>query len=462
MRLLAAFVVCTLLTGCAVGPDYQKPEIVALPAKWSGNEAGRDSAAVGNLMWWRSLQDATLNKLVKVALENNTDMKLAVARVAEARAQRQGAQAAKLPQVDGTVATRRGSINVGTTDRVGSQSEMNFDASWELDIFGGQRRAAEAAQATLESREAALRNVRVSLLAEMVRAYFEVRRLEQQIQLTRQNLKGQRETLKIVNEQMQEGVASQLDVSRIEAQSYSTEATIPELQAQLVQARNTVAVLVGVTPDRIARLLPYEKMPTVGGKVVVQAPATVIAARPDVQVAERDLAAATANQGVAISNWFPKVSLLGLFGLQHNGPLGKTDVWNAGGTVRLPLFDFGRVRSQVRVADARQQQALATYEQTVLTAVADVENSLTAYVKARQRLELLGKAAEASRTAERLARLHFQEGLNSLLDVLVAQRERLDAETTYATAQAQLGQRYAFLYKALGGGAVVTKTAVLR
>ncbi|WP_316199214.1 efflux transporter outer membrane subunit [Bradyrhizobium sp. SZCCHNS2002] len=441
-----------LLTACAVGPSYKKPDFKAMPDQWLENVSVPDVSAL-NLPWWRALHDPVLNKLVDTALANNGDLKVAMARVEEARAERLAAQAALLPNVNGKVNAVRGNTGTNTIDRTANLFDSEFDASWELDIFGGGRRAAEAARATLQSRRASVHQVQVSLLAEVVRNYVDYRRLEQQIKLTQENLAAQQSTLVAVREQVKEGVASLLDLSRVESQAGTTEADIPDLTSQLVSSRNNLAVLAGMTPEQVLPYLASEPLPTVTPKLVLSTPASVIASRPDVQVAERDLAAATANQGVALSNWFPKVNLAGLFGLQHLAGIPSFQAWNVGGTIQLPIIDFGRVRAMVRQADARQQEALATYEQTIRAALADVESSLTAYAKARDREVILEKAAKASRQAEELARIQYKEGIASLLDVLDAQRQRLETETTLVAAKANVGKTYAALYKALGGGA---------
>jgi NodT family efflux transporter outer membrane factor (OMF) lipoprotein len=448
----AIVLVAMMLTACAVGPNYKKPDFKAMPDQWLENISLPDVSAI-NLPWWRSLHDPVLNKLIDTSLANNGDLKVAIARVEEARADRLSAQAALLPNVSGKVNAVRGNTGTNTIDRTANLFESEFDASWELDIFGGGRRAAEAARATLDSRRASARQVQVSLLAEVVRNYIDYRRLEQQTKLTQENLEAQQSTLTAVREQVKEGVASLLDLSRIETQAGTTEADLPDLTSQMVTSRNNLAVLAGLTPEEVLSYIHPAPLPTVTPGVMLSTPANVIANRPDVQVAERDLAAATANQGVALSNWFPKVDLAGLFGLQHLVGIPSFHTWNAGGTIQLPIIDFGRVRAMVRQADARQQEALATYEQTIKAALADVESSLTTYTKAREREAILEKAAKASRQAEEMARIQYKEGIASLLDVLDAQRQRLETETTLLTAKANVGQSYAALYKALGGGA---------
>jgi NodT family efflux transporter outer membrane factor (OMF) lipoprotein len=446
---------CALLTaGCAVGPNYHKPVVEHFPAGWVGTQDRNPEAPVGNLRWWQSFQDPLLSQLIDLALVNNGDLKVAMARVQEARGARLSAVAAIFPNIDSSLSSREGNRGEGTGNQQTHLFEGGFDATWELDIFGGNRRVAEASWYTLQSRMASERQVKVSLVAEVVRTYLDYRRVEQQLVLTKENLRAQQETLAIVEAQEAEGVSDLLDVSRIEAQVTRTDAEIPELEAGLVSLRGSLGVLVGDMPDQIAsRLSEPGHIPSVNGQVVLlNTPASVIANRPDVQVAERDLATATANQGVAIANWFPRISLSSLLGFQTGAIYGNVDTWNLAGVVRLPFIDFGRVRGMVQQADARQVAALATYEQTVKSALADVETSFVSYAKSQERLVKLRKAAKASRQAEEISRVHFQEGLNSLLDVLYAQQNRLESENSLVAQEAISGQRYAALYKAVGGG----------
>lgn len=446
------------LSACAVGPNYERPRFGFIPSSWLGGKASPltpSDTVVLNLPWWKALSDPTLDNLVTKALDGNLDLRIAAARVEEARASRLAAQAAFLPQVDASASGKRGNVGTGTTGQTSNLFEAGFDASWEIDLFGGTRRAAEAARANLAAKRAAEKQVRVSLLAELVRTYLDYRRLERQMSLTKQNLSSQRQTLAAVREQMNQGVSSLLEVSRVETQSAVTEANLPDLTAQLVATRNTLAVLIGSTPKDIIPLLgkQHGRIPVPSRSVVVNLPAAVIGNRPDIQTAEREFAVAVANQGVAFASLFPKLTLSSLFGLQNLTTGGSFDTWSAGGVIKLPLADFGRGRSAVRVAKARQKQALAAYEQAVRTALADVETSLVAYHQAQQRYRILRRAAASGLTAEYLARLQFEQGIATLTDVLAAQRERLDTENALAAAQAAVGQRYAALYKALGGGA---------
>lgn len=440
-----------LLAGCAVGPDYEMPKL-GMPLGWLGLGADERLVAEGEVVkldWWKAFNDPVLDGLMQQALARNGDLRVAQARVLEARGARLAAQASLLPALDGTAQGARGNANA--TGRLTETSAATLDASWEIDLFGGNRRAAEAARARLGGAEAEARLTRVRLLAEVAIQYLDVRRLQQQLEYARKNLDDQSKTLELVRAQQREGVVSQLIVAQNQVQVASTAAAIPQLEANLSAVRNGLGVLVGAQPVEIAQTVGEVKpVPVSTTQVLVGTPASVIAARPDVRVAERELAAATAEQGVAFANWFPRVSLTGLFGLQNFGS-GASEAWSAGGVVSLPLIDFGRVRALVRQADARQVQALATYEQTVLAALADVETSLSAYVKAVERRQRLLEAADASRNALRLAKLQYAEGVASNLDVILAEQQQLVAEDALAGGEAAVGQGLAGLYKAIGG-----------
>lgn len=458
-QLASVSMVALVLAGCsvgpAVGPEYKAP-LLGLPLGWlglGGSEAlladGGDAKAMP-MDWWKAFNDPKLDALMQQALERNGDLRVAQARVLEARGVRLGANAALLPEIDGNASAGRGDANA--QGRLQSTTAATLDASWEIDLFGGNRRAAQAARARLGGAVVEARATRVRLLAEVATSYLDVRRLQQQLAYARKNLSDQEETLKLVQAQQREGVVSNLIVAQNQAQAASTAAAIPLIESDLSAAINSLGVLVGAQPVEIAQSVGQaQPVPVSTPQVLVNTPASVIAQRPDVKAAERALAAATADQGVAMANWFPRISLTGLFGLQDFGSGSSREGWNVGGVVSLPIIDFGRVRALVRQADARQQAALATYEQTVLSALADVESSLTAYVKAVERVQRLREAAEASRNALRLAKLQFTEGVASNLDVIVAEQQQLTSDDALAGGEAAVGQRLAGLYKALGG-----------
>lgn len=456
---VASVAMAALLAGCsvgpAVGPEYERPSL-SLPLQWLGVGEGETrlvanaEAAHNAVDWWQIFGDDTLNGLMTQALERNGDLRMAQAAVAEARGARLAANAALFPSVDGVAQGARGDNNANGS--LGSTGSAGFDASWEIDLFGGNRRAAQAARARLGGAVAEAEYTRLSLLAEVANSYLSVRMLQQQLDIARQNLSDQQETLRLVEAQFKEGVVNGLVVAQNRAQAASTAAQIPQLEANLKATQNALGVLVGAQPAEIeATLGGVKPVPMATPRVLVGTPAAVLAKRPDVAAAERALQAAVADQGVAMANWFPKISLTGFFGITDYGTGNGSEGWNIGGVVRLPMIDFGRVRALVRQADARQQSALANYEQVVLAAVADVETRLNAYVKAVEASQLLKESADASREAFRLAKLQYTEGVASNLDVLTAEQSKLAAESAQAEGNAAAGQALAALYKALGG-----------
>jgi outer membrane protein, multidrug efflux system len=454
----ATVATAALLGGCsvgpAVGPEYERPAL-SLPLQWIG--LGSDTSLVDNAEaakndadWWQIFGDDTLNGLMTQALERNGDLRMAQAAVAEARGARLAANAALLPAIDGVVQGARGDNNASGS--LGNSGSAGFDASWEIDLFGGNRRAAQAARARLGGAVAEAEFTRISLLAEVANSYLSTRMLQQQLEIARQNLSDQQETLRLVEAQFKEGVVNGLVVAQNRAQAASTAAQIPQLEANLKATQNALGVLVGSQPAEIeATLGGVRPVPVATPKVLVDAPASVIAKRPDVAAAERALQAAVAEQGAAMATWFPKVSLTGFFGISDYGNGNGSEGWNIGGVVRLPMIDFGTVRALTRQANARQQSALANYEQVVLNAVADVETRLSAYVKAVEAAGLLKQSADASREAFRLAKLQYTEGVASNLEVLTAEQTKLAAESAEAEGNAAVGQNLAALYKALGG-----------
>lgn len=448
------FLLVILVAGCSVGPTYRSPDTAKwLPTGWL-TQAASISPTIPDSTWWQAFRDPVLSELVQISVVQNYDRKIALERVREARAARLAATSALMPSFNGNLGLRQG--NTGGPSQAGSYAfDGSFDASWELDIFGGLRRSREAAQATVGAREAAFDNTHLSLIAETVRLYLDYRRLQEQLILTRTNLKAQRDVERAVKAQQAEGVADLLDVSRVSTQAFNTELLIPTRKIDLATTRNTLAALLGFTPEQVIPLLERSRgIPTISHSVILSLPANVVANRPDVRAAERELAAATANQGVALSNWFPKVTLGGLIGFQTTKILGNVDTWSQGGSLKLPILDFGRVQALVKQADARQRIAYLTYRQTILNALADIESTHNAYQQAQVQLKLLQQSAKAAHQAEKIVRVQYREGLTGLIDVLTTQQRRLETEGELANAQAAVGQRYAALYKALGGGKI--------
>ncbi|MFA7235272.1 MAG: efflux transporter outer membrane subunit [Phycisphaeraceae bacterium] len=477
--LLFAAAVCGL-AGCTVGPNYAPPEVAAPPAfgrRAPAPPAATSSAAISTLdaghaqvvQWWTTLQDPELNRLIERAVEANLDLRLAEARLREARARLAVSQSATFPQVDTNAGYTRNRMSVnalpmGPAAGPGTAIpydwnlyQLGFDASWELDLFGGVRRSIEAAQADLEAGEEDRRAVLVSILAEVARNYVAMRGLQYEYQIVRRNLTVQRETLELTTDQRNKGTATQLDVARAAAQVSTTEAVLPGLQNQQWQAMHRLAVLLGTGPEALIEELSTESpIPVPPSQVGVGLPSELLRRRPDIRRAERELAASTARIGVAVADLFPKFSLTGSFGLQSSD-IGDLMHWTSrdfsiGPAMRWPIFDGGQLRAVVRVRTAQQEQALVRYQQTVLTALSEVEDAIVAYQTEQQRRQSLRQTVASSQEAADLADQLYRQGLTDFLTVLDAQRSLYQSQDVLAQSDRAVTINLIALYKALGGG----------
>jgi len=402
--------------------------------------------------WWRRFGDPTLDALVDEALLNNKTLKIAKARVEEARAGRAGAVAALFPAVNGTAAASRGNQGYATGNQAVGIAGASLEASWQLDLFGRNRARAAEAGAIWESVEASQRAVRVGLLVEVARNYFDMRNSERQLALTRQNLETQQKTLELVRAQLRGALASDFDVQRASAQVSSTEALIPSLEAAYDGARNRLNVLLGYAPGTRDRLLASaEALRPLDHGILIAAPARVLAARPDVRVAERRFAASISEEKAARAELFPDISLTALFGVQASTPFSATP-WGIGANLVQPVLNFGAIRSRIASADARQQQAFLGYQQTVLEALADMENALSNYLHETRRNASLRNGVEQNRRAAELAVEQYRNGYTGLLDVLIAVRNRLEAEASLAASDIGLRNDLVNIFAAAGGG----------
>lgn len=456
----AALVV--LLVGCAaVGPDYVRHETPS-PATWNAGLRGGLSAEEMNprtlASWWTVLDDPVLSSLIEGAVEGNLDLGEARARVREARARVRVSGADLFPAVDasGSVSQRRSSEESGG----GATRELyaaGFDASWELDLFGGKRRAIEAAEAELQASEEDLRDVLVTLLAEVALNYVEVRRFQTRLSIAQANLDAQEETYNIARWRSQAGLTTQLDVEQARYNLEQTRSQIPTLQTGLEQAKNRLAVLLGRHPGSLEDLLAERKaIPVTPLEVAVGVPADTLRRRPDVRRAERQLAAQTAQIGVATAELYPKFSLIGSIGLEA---LSLGDLFSSGArtsaigsNMAWTIFDVGRIRGNIEVQTALQEQALISYEAAVLTALEDVENALVAYADEQARRQSLMEAAQAAQTVVDLARDQYSSGLIDFQVVLDAQRSLLSLQDQLAVSEGEVTSNLISLYKALGGG----------
>ncbi len=450
--------------GCApVGPQYQAPE-PKVPTRWHAQDgppwerASPDPAVLAR--WWDTLGDPLLSDLERQVLEANPDLKEAAARVREARALIGVRKAGLLPTLDASAETsRRRTSARGTTGRAVETGYylMNFDAGWELDLFGGTRRAVEAAVADWEAASAAKDAVRVSLMAETALAYVELRTYQERLALTRRNIAVQEETYALNLSRYQAGLSDELPVQQALYNLEHTRAGLFPLEKGLEAAKNRLAVLTGKEPGALEhRLAEPSPIPAVPGRIAVGIPAEALRNRPDIRRAERELAAATARIGEATADLYPRFRLFGTIGLESlsSGDLFEwaSRFWAVGPGMRWRIFDAGEIRKNIEIRTAKEEQAFLRYEAAVLRALEEVENALVAFAKEQRRAEQLEKAVAAAQRAERTAMDRYQSGLVDFTSVLDAQRTLQALQDELAQSRGAITATLVRLYKALGGG----------
>lgn len=454
--------VAAVLAGCAVGPNYRQPDL-PLPQQFVSAETTRYSDESQDLArFWTVFGDATLTRLVNESLYANHDLRIALARLNEARALRGAARADLLPTINAgggytdQRSTRAQSQATGTPRDIEGY-DAGFDAFWELDFFGRNRRALQASNADLQAAQASLEDAQVSVAAELSRSYFELRGNQQRLAVARRNVDNQSQTLELTRARLEAGTGTELDTSRALAQLAATRASIAPLEAAVARAIHRIGVLTGREPgalrDELA--LPAD-LPAVPEMTAVADPAQLLRRRPDIRVSERQLAAATARIGVAVADLFPRVTFTGSVGYAATtfdglGEAGSGTHLIAPG-ISWAIFDLGHVRARIAASRARSEGALASYEQTVLRALQETEDALVTHARTRDQLVQLAQAAEASQTAAELARLRFENGAVDFLQVLDAERSLLQAEDSLAQSRTDTATSLIAVYKALGGG----------
>jgi NodT family efflux transporter outer membrane factor (OMF) lipoprotein len=443
---LLAWLLC--LPGCEVGPDYVKPDM-DLPENWTQYTVPATAASIKE--WWKSLNDPVLDKLVEKALANNQDRQVAEARIREARAGRLTAAAKLYPQIGSDVQAAHGQPGALTFNETFDIYQPQLDATFEIDLFGGNRRAVEAQDAVIEARQAAYQDFSLSLIAEVASEYTTYRELQLRKSLTDETVETQKALYDLNEIRMKAGLASQLDTSQAETLYRTTEAQAPLIDRQLAETGFRLTLLLGENPGaEDAELKETKPVPAFTALPALSAPESIIEQRPDVKVAERTLAANTALQGVAISELYPKITLSGLFGLQNTNLFPEVETYEVAGDFALPILNFGSIQGQVDAADARQIEAFHAYKQSVLGALADVETHMSDLAKEQRRQDDLEKVVKSSERTYKLARSRYDSGLAPFLDVLDAQ-ERLYNNQIELAATTGNATRYAIaLSKALG------------
>ncbi|HZL35067.1 MAG TPA: efflux transporter outer membrane subunit [Tepidisphaeraceae bacterium] len=505
-------------SGCVVGPDYTKPRM-PVPARFSATQPSTQPAAqpiAGLERWWENFNDPMLDSLVGRAVRTNLDLRIAQSRVREARSQLTIQRGAQLPTVNAAAAYSRdrfskegfyipgaggagaggGTLSGNTGGAAGTaaggtlgrsqaraangagngnssntsnglasafnRSEIDtwqggFDASWEIDVFGGVRRSVEAAGADEQAAIEARRDVMVSLLAEVARNYIEVRGLQRELQIAGQNIRSQQDTVDLTRSRFQAGLATDLDVARAEAQVATTRSAVPALRTSLAQGIHRIGVLLGQDPTALeSELMRAAPIPAPPPVVPVGLPSQLLRRRPDIRRAERQLAAATARVGAATADLFPRFSLTGSTGLAAGQftNLGRLDsvYYSVGPSISWPIFDAGRIRANIKVQNAREEEALAQYQATVLVSFEDVENAIVGYAQEQARHHELQRAVDANTRAVDLATQLYQKGLTDFLNVLESQRNLFASQDQLVQSERSLSSDVVALYKALGGG----------
>ncbi|MDQ0392706.1 efflux transporter outer membrane subunit [Labrys monachus] len=473
-RLLMGSAALTCLAGCAVGPDYH-PALMAVPSRFAaaGLQAGGPmrEAPVDPAKWWLTLHDRELDSLVARALAGNTDLEIALDRMQEARTQEAVVLGSALPSAGFSAGAARGTGTDLASGRAASalvaaetrrQSKQvdgiaGFDGGWEIDLFGRYRREMEAAQADRQAAADARHSVLVSVVADVARAYVEMRAAQRQADVVRETAGALREYVGLNQQQFSRGISNELDFTLAQRELATVEAEKGPIEAEIRQQQYVIAGLVGEFPETLAKELqrpgPFPRLP---GRIPLGLPADLLRQRPDILEGERELAADTAQIGVATADLFPRLFVTAGGGLEGRGagvgPNAASLIWSIGPSLSVPLLDFGRLDALVQQAGLQAKEAAARYRQTVLNAVRDVDVAAAAYKGQEDRLGALSVALGDSRKAVGLANQRFQRGLTDSLNVIDAERQQYDLEKQYVSAQQSAAEAFIALYQALGDG----------
>ncbi|TPN42955.1 efflux transporter outer membrane subunit [Mesorhizobium sp. B1-1-9] len=457
-RLFVPMITAVLLAGCVVGPDYRTP-ILAMPANWSGERPTKSVQPAQLSRWWQRLRDPQLDTLVEEAVAGNLDVATAKAKIREARASYRQTAATLLPSVDGSGSVTRNKSADTTTGSNATYTEYQagFDASWELDLFGANRRGVEAARYGVDASEQELRSTLLTLVGDVASTYTQARGYQARIALARRSAVSQRQTAALTRTMALAGSATAADVAKAMGQAASTEASVPTLEASYAEAVHRLSVLTGRPPAALSERLKRSKpIPSPRLPMPTGIPADILLSRPDVLMAERQYAQYTAKVGQAEAARYPSVSLTGNISTAalNLGDLGKNSSigWSFGPTLSVPLFNAGQLQAAADVARAQRDQYFIAYRASVLTALEDVENALVLMAQERIRIGKLASSAKSYGEAASLEGTLYKAGETSLLDVLDAQRSLYSAEDSLLQSRVLLATNYIALNKALGGG----------
>jgi multidrug efflux system outer membrane protein len=459
MKTLLIITLCALLfSACAIGPDYKRPSFDT-PDAWRIEE--KETRDVANTLWWEQFNDPVLNELIQVALKQNTDLKIAAARVEEYIGYYWVGRSGLFPQIfaGGTGGQQRGTENGQTpvpTDirNPATMYQGALNGSWEIDVWGRLRRATEAARASLLATEEGKRAVILTLVTAVASNYVNLRDLDKQLEITIRTAKIREDSYNIFKLRFEGGIISELELSQVKSEYEQALARIPLIEKQITQQENALNVLLGRNPSPVPRGKTIDQL--VFPAIPSGLPSEIIERRPDIKQAEQNLIAANARIGVARALYFPTISLTGNYGWAStnlsNLFSGPSGAWNWAAGFSAPIFTGGSIYGQNIAADAIQQQALFSYQKAIQNAFRDVENALIDQKKTREQIVAQARQVDALTDYARIARLRYDNGYTSYIEVLDAERSLFNAELEYAQTQGGLYQAYVSIYKAMGGG----------
>ena len=459
MRVFASLAFGLLLAGCMVGPKYRRPPIDA-PGVYRGDSHSTTASgeSLGNEKWWEVFQDPVLQQLIRTALEQNYDLRIAASRVLQAQAQVGIARANQFPTVSAgaeAFSERNPKISSAFPSYEANAGEVDLAVVWNLDFWGKYRRQSEAARASLLASQWGRNAVLTTVVSSVATAYFTLRELDLALEVSKQTLAARQDSLRLTSVLAKNGSASALDLRQSEQLVYTAAETIPDLERQIAQQENSLSTLLGRNPGPIPRGRELVEQPNPPA-IPVGLPSELLERRPDIREAEETLVAANAEIGVAKAAFFPSISLTGTAGYEsfalNNLFTHSQRMWNGAASITQPVFAAGALRAGKRLAEAQEQEMLLSYQQTIMNAFQEVSNSLIAYQKGREFREQQELLTAAAKDADRLSKILYQHGGTSYLQVLISENNDLSAQLNLA--QAQLNERLALvqLYNALGGG----------
>lgn len=452
----------TVLAGCHIEKPYQRPAVALAPAYRDGAAAQTPSTekSIANEKWWQVFDDPQLVTLIRTAIAQNYDARIAAERVTQASAQLGVTHADQLPSLNGTASWSsqqyaKGQMGTNPNPVMANMGGVGASAVWNLDFWGRYRMATEAARAQLLSSEWARRAVIDTVVADVATDYFQLRTMDMQLEISKKTLTSRKESLQLTQALEKQGADSMLDVREAEQLVLAAQTQITDLERQIEQQEDTLCTLLGEMPHSIPRGASIDHQPA-APMIPTGLPSELLERRPDIKEAEAQLIAANAEIGVARSAYFPQISLTGSTGTDSNALsrlfTGSSHVWNYGPSLSVPIFDAGKIKNNIKITESEQRQAVLAYQQNIANAFRDVSKALVAYRKYREYREQQQKIVEAAEDALRLSRIRYEHGQSSYMDVLTNDRTTLTARLELATAKQNELLSLVQLYEALGGG----------